>query len=177
MLLPPASISSGQGGVCSRSFLPPRFVPAEMEQSPRRFVLPRSFLPPRLVQAKVEQSPPCLAPPAPIQRQASHAMTLHTSDQPPIPISFHTTHSSTLPSGPKNIPSYRRSKSPPSAPSHTPISNSIQSYPLPPTHINHPPSLLPLTPPLLHHTHGLYQAALGSHTGHTSLLFVPLLTM
>ena len=76
---------------------------------------------------------------------------------------------------PEHIPRYRSSKFLSCAPSHTPVSNSTPSHPLPPTHpttrINHPPSLLPLTPPLLHLTHGLYQPALGGHTGHTVLAF------
>ena len=75
----------------------------------------------------------------------------------------------------EHIPSYRPSKFPSCALSHTPVSNSIPSHPLPHTHpitpINHPPSLLPLAPPLLHLIHGLYQAALGGHTGHTALVF------
>ena len=75
----------------------------------------------------------------------------------------------------KHIPSYRSSKFPPCAPSQTPVSHSIPSRPLlhthPTTHINHPPSLLPLSPPLLHFTHGIYQAALDSHTGHTAQVF------
>ena len=76
---------------------------------------------------------------------------------------------------PYHIPSYRPSKFPSFAPSQTPVSNSIQSHPLPhthpTTHINHPPSLLPLSPSLLHITHGIYQTALGGHTGHTSFVF------
>ena len=76
---------------------------------------------------------------------------------------------------PEHITSYCPSKFPLCAPSHTPVSNSIPSHPLPHAHpitrINHPPSLLPLAPPLLHITHGLYQAALGGHIGHTSLVF------
>ena len=76
---------------------------------------------------------------------------------------------------PEHIPSYRSRKFPSCAPSHTPFSKSIPSHPLPhthtTTHINHPPSILPLTPPLLHLAHGLYQAALVGHTGHTALVF------
>ena len=76
---------------------------------------------------------------------------------------------------PEHIPSYHPSKIPSCAPSHTPISKSLPSHPLPhthlTTHLNHPPSLLPLAPPLLHLTHGLYQATLGVHTSHTALLF------
>ena len=76
---------------------------------------------------------------------------------------------------PEHIPRYRSSKFLSCAPSHTPVSNSTPSHPLPhnhpTTHINHPPSILPLAPALLHITHGLYQAALGGHTGHTALVF------
>ena len=76
---------------------------------------------------------------------------------------------------PEHIHSYCSSKFPSCAPSHTPVSNSIPSHPLPhthpTTHINHPPSLLPFAPPLLHLTHGLYQADLGGHTCHTALVF------
>ena len=148
-----------------------------MEQSPRRFVQPCSFLPPILVLAGMEQSPPCPEPPA--RHKFCHLMprpsTHPTNHIKKIKKSFPTTHPSTLPSGPKHIPSYPPSKFPPCAPSHTPISNSIQSHPLPhthpTTHINYPPSLLPLAPPLLHHTHGIYHAALGRHTGHTALVF------
>ena len=59
----------------------------------------------------------------------------------------------------EHIPSYHTSKIPSFSPSHTPFSNCIPSHPLPhthpTTHINHPLSLLPLAPPLLHLTHGL----------------------
>ena len=76
---------------------------------------------------------------------------------------------------PEHIPSYHQSKLPLCLPSHTPFSNYIPTHPLPhthpTTHINLPPSLLPLAPPLLHLTHGLYQAALGGHTGHNVLIF------
>ena len=52
--------------------------------------------------------------------------------------------------------------------------NSTPTPPLPhthpTTHINLQPPLLPLSPPLIHLIHGLYQAALGSHTDHTVLL-------
>ena len=92
------SISSGQGGVCPRSFLPPRLVPDEAEQSPRRFVQSCSFLPLRLVLAEVEQSPPCPVPPALTQRPPPHVSTLHTLNQPHTPILFTTTHPSTSPS-------------------------------------------------------------------------------
>ena len=58
---------------------------------------------------------------------------------------------------PKHIPSYCPSKFPSCAPRHTPVSNYILSHPLPHTHptphINHPSSLLPLAPPVLHLTH------------------------
>ena len=76
---------------------------------------------------------------------------------------------------PAHIPSYHLSKFPSCAPSQTPISKSFPSIPLPhthpSTHLSYPPSLLPLAPPQLHLTHGLYQAALGGHTGHTALSF------
>ena len=58
---------------------------------------PCSSLPPQLVPAKVEQSTPCSAPPALTQRPAPHASTLHTPNQPHIPILFPTTHPSTSP--------------------------------------------------------------------------------
>ena len=78
-------------------------------------------------------------------------------------------------SRPEHIPSYRPSKLPSCSPSHTPFQNSISTHPFPynqpTTHINLPSSLLPIAPPLLHLTHGLYQAALGGHTGHTVLVF------
>ena len=61
---------------------------------------------------------------------------------------------------PKHIPSYGPSKFTPCAPSHTPVSHYIPSHILPhthpTTHINHLPSLLPLAPPLIYLTHGLY---------------------
>ena len=76
---------------------------------------------------------------------------------------------------PEHIPSYHPSKFPSCAPSQTPSSNSIPSSPLPhthpTTHFKHPPSLLPLAPPQLHLTHGLYQAALGVHTNNIALAF------
>ena len=76
---------------------------------------------------------------------------------------------------PEHIPSYHPSKFPSWAPSQTPFSNSIPPIPLPhthsPTHFKHPPSLFPLAPPQLHLTHGLYQAALGGHTGNIPLAF------
>ena len=76
---------------------------------------------------------------------------------------------------PEHIPSYHPSKFPLCAPSHTPSSNSLPSIPLahthPTAHLNHPPAFLPLAPPQLHLTHGLYQAALGGHPGHTALAF------
>ena len=75
----------------------------------------------------------------------------------------------------EHIPSYRPIKFLSCALRHTPVSNSIPSHHLPHTHpithTNHPPSLLPLAPPLLHITHGMYQAALGGHTGYTALVF------
>ena len=75
----------------------------------------------------------------------------------------------------EHIPSYCPRKFPLCSPSHTPFSNSIPTHPLPHTHptshINIPPSLLPVAQPLLHITHGLYQASLGGHTGHTVLVF------
>ena len=76
---------------------------------------------------------------------------------------------------PEHIPSYHPSKFPSCAPSQTPFSKSIPSIPLPhthpTTHLKHPLSLLPLAPPQLHLTHGLYQAALGGHTGNIALAF------
>ena len=76
---------------------------------------------------------------------------------------------------PEHIPSYHPSKFPSWAPSQTPFSNSIPPIPLPhthpTTHFKHPPSLLPLAPPQLHLTHGLYQAALSGHTGNIALAF------
>ena len=76
---------------------------------------------------------------------------------------------------PEHIPINHPRKFPSCAPSHIPFSNSLPAHPLPHTHpstnINHPPSFLQLAPPLLHLTHGLYQAALGGHTGHTALVF------
>ena len=76
---------------------------------------------------------------------------------------------------PEHIPSYHPSKFPSCAPSQTPFSNSIPSISLPhthpTTHFKHPPSLLPLAPPQLHITHGLYQAALGGHTSNIALAF------
>ena len=75
----------------------------------------------------------------------------------------------------EQICSYRPRKLPSCAPSHTPVSKSIPSQPLPHIHpntpMNHPQSLLPLAPNLLHLTHGQYQAALGGHTDHTALVF------
>ena len=76
---------------------------------------------------------------------------------------------------PKHIPTYYPTKFPSCAPSQTPFSNSMLSIPLPhthpPTHFKPPPSLLPLAPPQLQLTHGLYQAALGKHTGNIALAF------
>ena len=76
---------------------------------------------------------------------------------------------------PEHMPSYRSSKFPSCVTSHTLILNSIPPHPLtnthPTTHINHPPSLIPIALSILHLTHGLYQAALGGHTGHTALIF------
>ena len=76
---------------------------------------------------------------------------------------------------PEHIPSYHPRKFPSCAPSHTSFSNSLPSIHLPrthpTTHLNHPPSLLPLAPPQLHLTHGIYQATLGGHTNHTALIF------
>ena len=72
---------------------------------------------------------------------------------------------------PEHIPSYHPSTFPTCAPSQTPFSNSIPPIPLPHTHFKHPPSLLPLAPPQLHLTHGLYQAALDCHTGNIALVF------
>ena len=76
---------------------------------------------------------------------------------------------------PEHIPIYHPSKFPSCAPSQTPFSTSIPSIPLPHTHtttnFKHPPSLLPLAPPQLRLTHGLYQATLGNQTGHTALAF------
>ena len=66
-----------------------------MEQSTQRFIQPRSFLPPRLVLAEVEQSPPCLSPPYRKQCPAPHDLTLHTPNQPTIPILCPTTYPST----------------------------------------------------------------------------------
>ena len=67
---------------------------------PASTIRPATLLPPEftLGPADVDQSPPCLAPPFPTQRTAPHPLTLHTPNQPPIPISFPTTHLSTLPS-------------------------------------------------------------------------------
>ena len=63
---------------------------------------------------------------------------------------------------PKHTSSYRPSKNPSSYPSAKLFQNSTPTNPLPHTqptiHSNLPPLLLPLTPPLLHITHGLYQA-------------------
>ena len=76
---------------------------------------------------------------------------------------------------PEHIPSYRPRKLPSCLLIHTHFSNYIPTHPLPhthpTTHLNLPPSLFPLAPPLLHLTHGLYQAAVGGHTGHTVLVF------
>ena len=78
-------------------------------------------------------------------------------------------------SRPEHILSYLPSKIPSCSPSHTPFEYSIPTHPLlhtnPPPHINLPPSLLPLVPPLLHLTRGIYQAAFGGHTSHTVLAF------
>ena len=75
----------------------------------------------------------------------------------------------------EHMPSYHPSNFPSCAPSQTPFSNSIPSSHLPHTHptahFKHPPSLLPLAPPQLHLTNGLYQAALGGHTGNIALVF------
>ena len=75
----------------------------------------------------------------------------------------------------EHIPSYRPRKFPLCSPSHTHFSNSIPTHSLPhthpTTHINIPPSLLTIAQYLLHITHGLYQADLGGHTGHTVLVF------
>ena len=76
---------------------------------------------------------------------------------------------------PEHIPIYHSSKLPSCSPSHTPFSKSIPTHRLLhthlTTHINLPPSLLPLSPPLLHITHGLYQTTLDGHTSHTVLVF------
>ena len=54
-------------------------------------IIPATLIPPTLTlgPANVEQSPPCTEPPDPTQRPAPHASTLHTPNQPPIPISHH----------------------------------------------------------------------------------------
>ena len=76
---------------------------------------------------------------------------------------------------PEQRPTCHPSKFPSFAPSQTPFSNSLSSILLPHTHpsyhFNHPPPLLPIAPPQLHITHGIYQAALGGHTDHTAFTF------
>ena len=75
----------------------------------------------------------------------------------------------------EHIPSYCAIKLPSCLSNRNPFQNSIPAHPLPHTdpnnNINLPTPLLPLTPPPLYLTHGLYQATLGSHTGHTVLEF------
>ena len=104
---------------------------------------------------------------------------LEISNQTPYHIAHlrSTSKISQLPSmaRPEHTPSYHPSKFPSCAPGQNPFSNSIPSIPLPhthpTTHFKHPPSLLPLAPPQIHLTHGLYQAALGGHTGNIALAF------
>ena len=93
---------------------------------------------------------PCPAPPSPIQRPASHASTLHTSNQPPITISFDTTHPSTstkYSQAHTQLPPKQISTKCTQSHSYFKINSIISPYTHPSNHSNQSPTITPSTHP------------------------------